>query len=229
MDAAAECDSCRKLLSDEDNPRLADLVEARHAKCGCQNYAVGRGSPGPVANAERLHRVISSPRDVNPETGLLLETPFSKVYGNGLSVCRSLATDTDIVALAIEALAHEHGTSPRQLIQICEVSAEEVRNMKSDGGDSLFCVYDQTVSRHEPTEAPIPTHAGIFQRLPLPGTADRKKLQRDFAGKLRERFIAGKVNLSGFRAGVLHPLNHRAMQREFEKKGSDPAQAKPAS
>ena len=221
MAATAECDSCREILSQEDNPKLADAVDAKHPACSCEKWSVGTGSSGPVGNSERLVRLVSSPRDFDPDKGLLLEQPFYKVFGNGLSVCRSIAGNAEVVDLATEALAHAPEHPHRAMMHVCEVEAGAVRSMKSDDGGHPFCIYDQTVSRIDRQKAPVPSHAGIFQRLPPPGTADRKKLQKDLAGQLREKFIAGAIDLADFRDGLLVTLNHRAQNGEFELKASD--------
>jgi hypothetical protein len=156
--------------------------------------------------------------------GLLLEQPFYRVYGNGLSVCRSIASDADIIDLASEALSHRTEQQPRALIHICEVEVEEIRGMTSLYGGQPFCIYDQTVSRRDQEKPPVSTHAGIFQRFPAPGAYtrnERKRRQKDLAGQLREKFIAGKLDLASFRGGILVVLNKRAQNREFEAKASD--------
>jgi hypothetical protein len=221
MSGTGECESCREILSKEDDPKLADAVDAKHPGCTCEKHSTGVGSPGAVADSERLVRLISSPRDFDPIRGLLLEQPFYKVYGNGLSVCRSIASDADVIDLASEALAHAPEQPPRALMHICEVEVAEVRNMNCDHGVQPFCIYDQTVSRLDETKPPVTTHAGIFQRLPSPGIADRKRLQKDLAGQLREKFIAGTLDLARFRNGMLVALNRRAQNREFEAKAPD--------
>jgi hypothetical protein len=210
------CDSCRALLSDEDNQKPADAIESAHPKCQCEKHSVGVGSPGVVDGSEKVFRIICSPRDFNPDTGLLLETPFSKLYGNGLSVCRSIAADRDLLDLASEALVHAAGKSPPELAHVCEVGVQDIRDIL-EGGERAFCVYDQTVSRRNKQESPIPVHAGIFQRVPPSGTNDRRRLQRDLAGRLREKFIDGRIDVSTFRGGMLVSLNERAQKREFEE------------
>ncbi len=218
MGLPVDCDSCRAILAAEDDRNAADAIEAKHPRCECEKCTIGDGSPGPVENSERLVRLISSPRDYDPDRRLLLEQPFYKVYSNGLSVCRSIATNSDVTDLAIEALTQKLDESPRRFIYVCEASAEEVRSIESDPDGRVFCIYDQTVSRRDASKTPVPTHATIFQRLPAAGTPDRKRRLRDLAGKLREKFLAGSRELVDFRDGILVTLNERADRGEFVAK-----------
>lgn len=189
-----ECESCRRILAEhEDNDKLADILEDKHPRCSCQAHTVGEGSPGPVVDSEILFRIIVSPRDIDPVSGHILERPFEKAFKNGLSVCRSLATDNDILAL----------TEGGQTLMICTASTETVRSVYDRFGEQVFCIYDQTVKRENPDQPPVPTHAGVFCRRPPRGTVARTKLQKDFAGKLRELFITNQIPVSQFRNGIL--------------------------
>ena len=220
MQAKIQCESCRELLADEDNRKLADLVDKIHPECSCEKFSVGKGSPGPVADEEHLVRLVASPRDFCPDRRILLEQPFRKVYQNGLSVCRSLASDDDFAALTVEALTHEDGKPLRTLVNVSEVKAGDIRNMMNEHGAKPFCIYDQTVSRLDADQVPIPTHASIFQRLPAPGSVtrrERERLQRDLAGKLRDKFIEGACDIGAFRGGLLSALNQRAESGEFRR------------
>ena len=209
--------SCRQLMADgEDDDKLADNIEKAHPACTCEAVSIGDGSPGPVANDEQLHRLVVSPRDYSPDDGSIRQAPFEKVFKNGLSVCRSVASDEDVTSMLIEALEHRAEETPREFIAACTASVAAIRDILKDG-ERVFCVYDQTVERHDTELPPVPTHAGVFQRLPRPRTENRKPIQKDFVGKLRELFLAGRLNVDQFRDGQFVDLNRRAQTGEFER------------
>lgn len=210
------CDACRELFkNNEDNNEFSALLERTFPNCACEQFSVGEGSPGRVEDSEKLHRLIISPRDYDPETKTIRERPFYKLFENGLSVYREIATDADVQRLCIEGLCHPASEEPKQVFAVCEIETEVARRITNASGDRIFCIYDQTVSPAETDQAPVPTHAGIFQRLPLPGTADGKRIRKDFAGQLRKRFMAGVLDLASLRNGLFSQLNARAKNREF--------------
>ena len=210
------CDKVRKIFAQyEDSDRLADLLEAEAPSCACEHCSVGTNSPGPVEPTEFLHRIISSPRDYDPVTGNILERPFHKVFGNGLSVWRALGDEDHIKTLLVEALTRRHADPPKSIQAVCEAVADEIRSVADEAGQQVFCVYDQTVTRLDPQLDPVPTHGAIFQRLPPPGTPGRKALQKDFAGKLREIFEKQVIQAAAYRNGLCIDLNTRAQAGDF--------------
>ena len=195
------CESCRQIFAEhEDNKKLADILEAEHPRCGCEQYRVGQGSPGPVANDETLLRIIISPRDVDFATGTIAARPFEKAFSNGVSVCREIATNEHLLSLVREGL---NGDAPRSVITVCRARAGNIRSVLDEACERVFCIYDQTVTRDNPSLDPMPTHAGIFGRRPLIKTTDRRRTQKDFAGRLRELFIEGQTAVTHFREGIL--------------------------
>jgi hypothetical protein len=201
---AEACESCRQILAEhESNSKLADILEAKHPACACEPYTVGQGSPGPVDNSETLLRIIISPRDADPASGTIFARPFEKAFGNGVSVCRELAENEHILALVREGLSRSRDREPK-VLKICRAVTDAIRAIQDESGERVFCIYDQTVTRDDPCQPPIPTHAGIFGRYPPPNTDNRKKIQKDFAGKLRELFIAGEIPLTRFRNGLIN-------------------------
>ena len=214
--SASPCEDCRQVFSAGENDRkLADSLEEHFPGCQCERYSVGDGSPGPVADDEVLHRIIVSPRDYDPDSNTIRSPLFEKVFANGLSVCRSIATDAELAALVEEGLVHTASETPKQVWGICEAVTSDIREMRGNDNERLFCVYDQTVSRTNKTTLPFPTHAGIFLRWPPKGTLDRKILRKDFAGRLREKFIANTLKPDGVRSGLFCALNDRAQAGEF--------------
>ncbi len=204
------------LVDEEDNPKLADLLEAAGPKCACETATLGSGSPGPVKSSEFLHRIISSPRDYDPVTDKIAEAPFRKAFKNGLSVWRERGPDEDVLVLMEESLWSSTADDPPRLIHgILEAAAVDVRKIEDISGERCFCIYDQTVSRIEPQASPVPTHAGIFGRLPPPGTPNRGIIQKDLAGRLRELFEKRFEHAISYRNGICNDLNDRSKNGNF--------------
>jgi hypothetical protein len=203
------------LIEKEDSNRLADLLEKQAPNCGCEAVSVGQGSPGPVLPEELLHRILSSPRDYDPISGKISEQPFRKAFQTGLSVWRAIGPEKDITALMEEGLSRRADEPVKSIYGVLEASASDIKQITNSAGAICFCIYDQTVTRMKSELPPVPTHAGIFQRLPPPGTADRTNLQKDIAGKLRELFEKTLMSAQTYRNGICVELNRRSNEGEF--------------
>ena len=214
----ARCEECRQLFApQEDDKNLADRIEEIFPHCECEACTVGIGSPGPVLDSESLHRFIVSPRDFEPEGGTLRPAAFNKVFDNGLSVCRDIASDGDVIALTEEVLSSAAGKPHQSVCAVYEASVQSIRLIHDENGERVFGVYDLSILRSNPEKLPVPTHAGIFQRKPSKGVLNRKAMQKEFAYLLRELFERGRINLDEYRSGVLLRQNARANAGEFEK------------
>ena len=116
---------------------------------------------------------------------------------------------------------------------ICEALAGKIRRLQSSDEQRLFCIYDQTVCRIDsPDLPPVGTHASIFLRVLAPkGTPGSKKVRKDYAGLIRELFLAGRIAASSYRNGLCASLNYRAGNGEFirhgEPEGTSPAGVEP--
>jgi hypothetical protein len=217
--AQQSCDCHRFFKENEDSKKLATQLEEQHPRCLCEKFSVGHNSPGPVEDTESLHRIIASPRDYDPLENKIFATPFEKVFSNGLSVWRAVGPDEDVRILMVEALSRKPDGPKKEVFSVCELRADEVRNMTNESGEKLFCIYDQTVTRaQDPGLPPVPTHAGIFLRaFPPAGTADRKKMLRDYALLLYDKFVAGRIPAADYRGGLCVDLNQRAQSGEFDR------------
>jgi hypothetical protein len=87
--------------------------------------------------------------------------------------------------------------------------------MQSDSEQQLFCIYDQTVARADPALPPIGTHGSIFLRVLMSGTPGARQARKDYAGRIRELFINGKILAADYRNGLCTSLNARAAAGEF--------------
>lgn len=207
-------EKCRAIFEgNEKNPKLADMLAQHQQDCVCEGCTVGSTSPGPVASDEHLHRIIISPRDVDEE-GYVAAAPFEKVFSSGLSVVRSVASIEDVERLVTDGLWTKSEQPLGSVKLILTASVAEIREKRAEGGRP-FCVYDQTVPRRFEAGEQVPTHAGVFLRLPPPGTDDRKKLQKDFARELRDIFLKDVRNSADVFDGLLIMLSERALKGEF--------------
>ena len=215
------CDSCRAaFVGKEFDAKLADELEEKHPNCACERCTVGEGSPGPVDDVETLYRLLISPRDFDGE--FVAAAPFEKVSKNGLSVCRALATDSDLQNLVEDNLLRRIEEAPRRVRTILAAAAGHIRKIALEGHGRAFCIYDQTVVRRDTTKTPIPTHAGIFLRGPPKRTSDRRRLQKDMAVELRKLFLASQTDLNEFRDGFLERLNEASDQGGYILPGEPP-------
>ena len=122
-----QCKKCKEQFSgNEDNKKLADLLEHNCAECACEKQTVGARSPGRITNSEKLLRIIISPRDYDPVTKTIFNAPFEKAFANGVSVCRDRATDEHIVDLTAEGLTSQQGNPPKTVQLICAASAAAI-------------------------------------------------------------------------------------------------------
>jgi hypothetical protein len=203
------------LKQNEDSEKLADSLEKLEPNCSCEAITVGEGSPGPVAPEEVLHRILSSPRDYDPVSGKVSEQPFRKAFKTGLSVWRAAGPQEDIIALMEESLYRRADDDVRAIHGVLEASVADIKSISDLTSGVCFCVYDQTVSRLLPDMPPVPTHAGVFQRIPPPWTENRTILQKDIAGKLRELFEKKLIEADAYQAGACTALNQRSKAGEF--------------
>lgn len=209
--------SCRATFAGRDRDRkLADLIEQDHPACACEKFSVSEFSPGPLGHAEIVHRIIVSPRDID-QNGTLKAAPFEKVAEQGLSVARALSTAEQLEALVVDGMYSNEGQPLRSVEAVFGAAVADIRAFVDAKGERLFGVYDQTVPRPLQTNEHVPAHAGIFLRLPPPGTVDRKKFQKDYAGMLRDLFITNDVPIGTIHNGLLEDINQRAAGGEFVK------------
>ncbi|MFD9902452.1 hypothetical protein [Mesorhizobium sp. NPDC059025] len=210
------CAECAKLLDGTADEKQADRVEGAFPHCKCENYQVGRESPGPVGSHEIIYRMVVSPAYIDWNAKKILEDSFRNAASNGLSVFREIATDDDITALAIERLSRKSTAKPKSIQAIIRLKVEMVRALKSNDVDGrLFCVYDETVPRRDATLPRVPTHVTILQRLPQPKIADRNRMIRDGHFELYKLAETDLMNINDFRDGLLLDLNNRSLAGDF--------------
>lgn len=171
-------------------------------------------SPGPVSNEENLVRIIVSPRDYDPVTKFIAQKPFEKLYANGLSVMRENGSDQDFVDIVEDNLVTKPENPLKHVQEICSAAAGDVRALNADA-EQAFCVYDQIVPRVMPNTIPVPTHAGIFQRIIKYDVPGAKKANRDLAFEVYELFMRKRTPVVDFRGHLFKELNEKALSGAY--------------
>ncbi|MBY5358634.1 hypothetical protein HFO97_01205 [Rhizobium leguminosarum] len=209
------CSACKAALSGlASDKKQAERVEQLFPGCACEKYSVGAGSPGPVVDEEIIYRMVISPGDIDDEGNLLMEA-LKDVKLDGLSVFRESATDEDIVALVTDRLTRRASHEPRVVQALIMVKTGSVRELSKQDHGRLFCVYDETVPRKNPTDTPVATHVTILQRLQKEGTANRRGLIKAGQKALYDEIHHQRVAIATFRDGLIEALNERSLAGDF--------------
>lgn len=184
--------------------------------CRCEAFAVGIGSPGRVEDSEYLYRLVITPGDFDQNTGKLLLEALSDAKKDGLSVFRESATDEDIVALIGERLARRPGKQTKTVQALLRFKVQPVRDLADAHAGRLFCVYDETVPRFDPSLPRVATHVTILQRLRSAGSADRQTAIKKDTRALYNLIERSFVDLASFRSGLILGLNQRSLDGDFD-------------
>lgn len=211
------CKDCAKFLDGlASDDRQAIRIEELFPHCECEKHSVGAESPGPVMSDELVYRLVVSPASIDWNARKLIEDSFRDATLNGFSVFRSSATDDDIAAITIDRLSRKPSAQVRTVQALIRFKVQQVRELSSDDvGGRLFCVYDETVPRRDPTKPRVPTHVTILQRLPPPKEEGRKKSMKDGTLVLYRLAERDLVPIDEFRSGILSELNSRSLAGEF--------------
>lgn len=175
------CDSCKEAIynrTDGDKTplahRVAKIAQASGPVCPCEECKVGEDSPGPVADDEVLHFIVTDPQAI--EGDKIKPFALSQVYKDGLSTIRSTAPVEEYI-LVLERLiqrSKEANNEERYFDSVLEFPASLVRYDEAES--RLLCVYDTSLTEQ-------PNHVDLM----VPG-AD-KLTKKDVAAltkKLRE-------------------------------------------
>ena len=196
----------------EDSRHRARLLDDAFPKCACEACSVGQGSPGKVEDCEDIYRFFVSPGDIDERSNQIFTTAFEKAAQNGLSVFRGCATDQDIKNLVQDRLTVKPGRPFLTVLGLLKVSVRDIRVIEGGVGARVFCVYDETVPH---SLSHVPTHVSIYQRVPAPKAEGRNKIIQSDNFKLHSLLVQQRIDIKGFRAGLLEDLNRRSMAGEF--------------
>jgi hypothetical protein len=216
-----DCVSCRAAFAPEnDHDDFARDLETQFPDCICQQFSVGVGSPGPIADGEILYRAFVDPTDVDEKTMELARRAFEWAHRNGLSVFRESATDDDITALISDILTVRAGKKRKRVLALFRFVCRQIRSLtetRFPNGPRMFCVYDQTVPRIRKPELPhVPTHAGVFFRHMKPQNVGKRQLQKDCETVLYQVISRERVDVATFRNGLIENLNQQSLAGAFD-------------
>ncbi|UCI17867.1 hypothetical protein FJ970_22560 [Mesorhizobium sp. B2-1-8] len=210
------CTECARILDGTSDDKQAVRVEEAFPHCECEKHSVGKESPGPVGPEEIIYRMVVSPASIDWNAKKLIADSFKAATLNGFSVFRDMATDADINALAIDRLSRKTTAKPKTVQALIRFKVEHVRSLGAEGVEGrLFCVYDETVPRRDPTQPRVPTHVTVLQRLPPAKVDGRTKLMKDGTLKLYNLAEADLLNVEDFRDGLFAKLNERSLAGDF--------------
>ncbi|WP_369720057.1 hypothetical protein AB8Z38_22920 [Bradyrhizobium sp. LLZ17] len=131
---------CRAVFAHQPAHQIASqLQDATTDLCGCELFPMADTSPGPVADVEALHLIVSDPTDLDAN-GLLNPASLIRIDTSGLSVLRENAGDVEFDHTITELKARSAAANkPRSFLGVCIFSAQTVRHQN---GERLVGVYD---------------------------------------------------------------------------------------
>jgi len=110
--------------------------------CACE--AESHGDLGPVADVERLARLVTSPNHFRKDGGLKPGVfPLSHIRSSGLSLMRvDHMSDAAIADISHKIASQKEGESPKGLLVR---TAVQLRSLRNDVEERLLCVVDDPV------------------------------------------------------------------------------------
>jgi hypothetical protein len=131
---------CRAAFAHEPDKEIAHQVHVATADlCGCEKFSMADSSPGPIADQETLHLIISDPTDI--QDGRLSVTSLVRIDTSGVSVLRHGAHNDEFDLTISELKARSAASKrPRSFLGVCLFSAHTIR-YRGDGRRFLG-VYD---------------------------------------------------------------------------------------
>lgn len=131
-------------------------MSADEQLCACENTS--HSDLGPVQNAERLGRVITSPNHVRKDGSLKPGTfPPSHINAAGLSLIRVDHLHNDALSLVAKAIALTKAGEELKGLALCK--AETLRQIRDEqNGARSLCVIDDPV-KDAPPAPDNPAHA----------------------------------------------------------------------
>lgn len=114
------------------------MAEAELCTCESESH----GELGPVANAERLARLVTSPNHFRKDGRLKPGAfPPSHIKASGLSLMRIDLMAEDFIVEVAQKIAKEGENLKGLLVR----TAGDLRSLKDDADDRLLCIVDDPV------------------------------------------------------------------------------------
>jgi hypothetical protein len=135
------CRACRAAAHWE--PSSERALKA-HSACSeafaCERFKLGRNSPGPVADAEYVHLLITDPQALDPRSGKILPVILKQIDAKGVSVLRERASNQEFRLTFVEMRRGSDAKGqPRYFHGVCRFLTGSIR---ARGGTDRIGIYD---------------------------------------------------------------------------------------
>ncbi|UPK28373.1 hypothetical protein [Bradyrhizobium sp. 195] len=165
----------------------------------CERISLGRhGSPGPVANSEKIYRILIAPTDMSAEQVAL--TAITHTETIGMSVLRDRATDDEFRSI----VAGRTAQPGRSFVGVIELSCGEIRGLDSANDAEGRCFKDRHFIVVDTDMEKLPHHADVFNTMPRQnseGKPTAKTVWRRERGRLLDLANKNIVKRASFREG----------------------------
>jgi hypothetical protein len=193
---------CRKAERSAADVDRCEVINKHCEDQRCEKITLGRyGSPGRVAHAEKIYRILIAPTDMEMSAQQIALTAITHTQSIGMSVLRERAADEEFRIVITERTAQGVG---RSFVGVVEFNCDEIRQLKSSNaqegrqsGDRHFIVVDTDMKE-------LPHHADVFNTWPRQDTEGKptaKTVWRRERGKLLELANRNIVTRGAFRQG----------------------------
>ena len=159
-----------------DNDR-ATALDKCFPNCACEPFSLReRGGP-PVADEERIARVLTAPDGFEPSTGTILTAKLQHIHSHGLSVIREGAADAEILK-TVERLT-KSGAEARTLVGAVVIQSSIIRG---------FADFQRWFGVYATDEGELEHHADILATTPqVDGTKARARVAKERRYALQHR------------------------------------------
>lgn len=200
-----ECKCLSVNASSDGHDDRVGLIADVASNCGCEKYRMSEYSPGPVADAETIVRMVCVPMHVHRKKPELLPNFFSHAFSKGMSAQRlDSATDFELADWVNQFLG---GGADRVWLGFVHAPCSDIRRAQTDttNGSRLFCVYDAALK-----ENPAHVEVASAGRIPEADVLEAR-------AALRRSFMDGKVySRDSLRSGgVVAKVREDLLAREW--------------
>jgi hypothetical protein len=165
--------------------------------CGCENYSISDHSPGPVADNELLHFVVSDPKALL--NGSLNPTIMMQIDFGGLSTLRDAASN-DEFDITIKQLKNRANSADAEwyFFGVCTFSVSTIRH---ENNERFLCVFD-TGLPDKPNHADVMGPDLAAMSNPPLSKREQEKRNRARIKRMIDKIGPVLTGASRFRLGV---------------------------
>lgn len=129
---------CRSKWRDTAPGDRAEALDELCPNCGCEQHSLRSDDHHPVADAEFVARILTSPDSYDLSTREIVGAKVHAVHRTGFSIVRQDASDEEI-HLTVKQLT-ESGAEPSKLVGAAILPASAIRSLRDT--EKWFCIYD---------------------------------------------------------------------------------------